>query len=52
MYMYMHMYMYMYMYMYVHVGVFEYHPTECDPGDDDAEMDDDPVLDTGEVVHI
>ena len=27
--------------------VFEYHPAECDPGDEEAEMDDDPVLDTG-----
>ena len=37
----------------VHVspaGVFEYHPIECDPGDEEAEMDDDPVLDTGQIA--
>lgn len=33
--------------MYVHTGVFEYAPAEYDGGDEEAEMDDDPVLDTG-----
>ena len=28
-------------------GVFEYAPAEYDGGDEEAEMDDDPVLDTG-----
>ena len=31
-----------------HTGVFEHHPAECDPGDEEAEMDDDPVICTGE----
>ena len=38
-------------YMYIfHAGVFEYRPVEVD---EDAEMDDDPVLDTGKGnIHV
>lgn len=32
------------MYVHVHVGVFELRPMEYTAGDDDADMDDDPIL--------
>lgn len=31
----------------MYTGVLEYSPAEYDGGDEEAEMDDDPVLDTG-----
>ena len=32
--------------------MFEYQPAEYDAGDEEGEMDDDPVLDTGGLVFV